>query len=312
MRRGTVLWGVNNIFTVRSEGSEVRCTLKGKILRTDEIAYNPLAPGDEVEFETDPADESAGRIVGRLSRRSEFKRWNNKRKADQAIAANADLLLCVASPLSPPFRPRFVDRVLVSALIGGIEPVIVLNKTDQGIPDDVRERLDDYRAIGYSVLYCSAKSGEGIAAVDLAIGSKRTVIIGQSGTGKSSIINLLSPDADLRIGEVSSKHNRGRHTTIYSVMVEFGSSAGEMREIIDTPGIREIHVTGIEPPALQEYLPEIWRLCGSCSLPRCSHLHEPGCEIIAALSRGEIHPDRYESYCRIYDDLSNRDDSSYE
>jgi ribosome biogenesis GTPase len=299
--KGTVLFGMNNIFNILplTKSEILECRIKGKILKDAVGAYNPLAPGDVITYEIDENHQGKGMILSREERTNYFSRWNKKRNAPQTIAANLDLLICVTSPELPPFRPRFIDRALISSERGGVKPLIVMNKMDQIISDMVINRLNDFKKIGFEVLYCSAETGEGVDVVKERIAGKTVAFIGQSGVGKSTLLNLIEPEINQKTAEVSLKDSRGKHTTCYSLMVE-NSQGGN---IIDTPGVRELLLYDIEVLELQEYFPEMEPYFGTCTYSSCTHTHEPGCSVLEALNAGKIHVDRYESYQRILDEL---------
>jgi ribosome biogenesis GTPase len=298
--RGLVICGSRNVFTVRGEGRELECRIKGKILKNMEGYYNPLAPGDHVLVEPDLLHADEGMITEAEERKNLLTRFNQKGRCSQILAANLDLLLCTTSPDSPPFRPRFLDRLLVQAEIAGIEAVILVNKYDLNKDDpDVEERLTDYVRIGYRVLRISANTGFGFDEFSALIMGKTSALLGQSGVGKSSIINALSPDYKMRIGALNEKYNRGSHTTTLSVMVEMPNGY-----IIDTPGIRRMVPDGIVSSELISYMKEFSPLEGHCAYGHsCSHRSEPGCKIMEAVAAGAIHEDRYESFLRIQDEL---------
>jgi len=294
---GQVLFGSNNIYTVAGDGRQYQCRIKGKVLRAEQEAYNPIAAGDEVEFQPDPLNPSTGWILGRRERRSCLERWNKKRQAVQVLAANADLLLAVASAKSPPFRPRFIDRLFVAGQAGGVEPALAVNKCDLGLEPAARERLDSYRAAGYRVLECSALSGQGLEELRALLDGRLTVRAGQSGGGKSSLLNRLCPGLDLAVADVSGKYDRGVHTTSFARLFRLPGGGG----VIDTPGVREYEVAGIRPEELAAYFREFE---GSrCAIPACLHHQEPGCAVREAARGGGLHPDRYESYLRLLADL---------
>jgi ribosome biogenesis GTPase len=299
VKSGTILYGVQNIFTVRSGRNRYECRIKGKRLSLETDYYNPLCPGDLIQFDVLDDDQRKGLITGIRPRKNVFSRWNKKRSAPQLIAANIDILVCVCSPDSPPFRPRFIDRVLVICEKEGIAPCICLNKGDFPIPDAVRTRLDTFRDLGYAVLISSATQGTGISDIAAVIRGKTAAFVGQSGVGKSSILNALKPGLGLKTGSVSTKFNRGNHITNHAVLLEWEAET----QIIDTPGIREIGMHGIDVAVLSSYFPETRPLTGSCSFDPCTHLHEPGCAVSAAVKSGNIHPDRYDSYRRIAAEL---------
>lgn len=302
LREGKIAFGANNIFTVLSGSETFLCRIKGKVLREEEVTYNPLAPGDEVEFAVDSHTEGEGKILNRKPRRNALVRWNRKRQSRQTIAANIDLLVCVGSVGNPPFRPRFIDRVLIGAV--DMDTLIVINKSDLAIPPDVGQRLENYRDIGYRSLLCSALDGAGLDALEGEVAGRTCVYFGQSGVGKSSLINRLYPGLRMEVGSISRKYDRGRHTTKNSILVKH-----ERGTVIDTPGIRHIDLVLQEPEGLDSLFPDFVNFTGYCAFQPCSHLHEPGCAVKEAVQQGKIHPDRYESYVRIYRELEEKKNS---
>jgi ribosome biogenesis GTPase len=283
------------------EGALVRCSLKGKKLKGAERFYNPLAAGDMVEWE--PSSAGIGTISALMPRRSYFWRYNEKGKAIQVIAANMDLVVCVTSVSMPPFRPRFIDRVSLEPSSEGLPFVIALNKTDLGMDAETARRMDDYRRIGFETMELSVSAGQGIEALRHRIQGRTSVFVGQSGVGKSSILNALETGLGLKVGEVCEKFERGRHTTVAGVLVELLDGA---TRVIDTPGFRRLAVRGIDPVTLSACFPEIRAVSSGCSLgARCKHLDEPGCKVKAAVDAGTIHEDRYESYTRILMELED-------
>jgi ribosome biogenesis GTPase len=314
---GLVLRGSRNIFTVRpnteqSAQYDTECRIKGKVLKIAEDHYNPIAPGDQVKIEINPLHPGTGMIVGLEERKNFFSRFNQKGNCPQLLAANVDLVLCMTSRQSPPFRPRFLDRVLLQAESAGIPALIVCNKIDldtDGSNDDIldaNERLEDFRRIGFDVAFISTRTGEGIDDLRRRIEGKRSVLIGQSGVGKSSLINALMPETTLRTGKINEKYDRGNHTTTLSAMVEINDTTW----IIDTPGIRRFIPNGISAEELIVNMREFAPLAGKCSFGlSCSHRSEPGCKIMEAVTAGVIHEDRYNSFLRIHDELSGKNDA---
>jgi ribosome biogenesis GTPase len=303
--KGLVIRGSRNLFVVRMGAGpvikETECRIKGTVLKGVEGFYNPLAPGDIVEVED-------GLILGLEKRRNAFSRFNQKGQAPQLLAANVDLVLCVTSPCSPPFRPRFLDRALLQAEASEIPAVIVCNKYDLEDGDiDMEERLSDFERVGYPVFRLSVLSGEGLDDFRSFIAGKFSVLVGQSGVGKSSLVNALIPDLNSRTGVINEKFDRGNHTTTQSVLLDVPFSA-ETR-IIDTPGIRRFAPAGVTPENLIYDMREFAPLAGRCSYGlSCSHEIEPGCKIMEAVHAGVIHEERYESFLRIREELSGKQD----
>jgi len=313
---GVVFRGSRNIFTVRLDGTAgaIECRLKGKVLKGAEGFYNPLAPGDRVEVETDPGQPETGMIVALEKRENIFSRFNQKGNCPQLLAANVDQVLCVATRLSPPFRPRFLDRVLLQADVAGIPAIIVCNKIDldgeSGGEDrlDADERLEDFRRIGYAVIEVSAKTGQGLGLLRERLAGKRSVFTGQSGVGKSSLLNALAPGLGIKTGAVNEKYDRGNHTTTLAAMIEpsaFCPGFPASTRVIDTPGMRRFVPDRIGKEELAAQMREFAPLAGKCTYGlSCSHRSEPGCKIMEAVHAGAIHEDRYESFLRIFDELA--------
>lgn len=331
MIRGTVLGGTNNQFEVeRADGTVLLCSIKGKILRESEGYYNPLAPGDLVEIAPDEHDSARGQILSLVPRKNHFVRWNQKGKAPQLLASNLDLLVIVSTPAEPPFRPRFVDRALIQSEAEHIEPLILMNKCDLEFDADTEERLADWERLGYTVLRASAKTGEGLDALVRRLSGKLSAFVGQSGVGKSSLLNALDSGLSLRTSGLSEKYCRGTHTTTRGMLYHLpfgsvpaadaapGAAAPESAasdavapgaglpdaSIIDTPGVRRFVLHDIPAKDLALYFREMEPLVGTCSWGlSCSHEHEPGCKILEAVYAGVIHEQRYESWQRIREEI---------
>ncbi|MBN1697407.1 MAG: ribosome small subunit-dependent GTPase A [Spirochaetales bacterium] len=296
---GTVLYGINNIYTVLAGNRELRCRIKGKILEEEGRYYNPIASGDRVVVMEDPISDSMGWIVERGERDNGFYRFNRKKKLPQVIASNIDCIMAVCCDHRPPFRPRFIDRIIIAAQIEGIDVVILANKCDLGFSEMTKERLDEYGRIGYRVIHCSAITGKGVNDITGIMEGKLTVFIGQSGVGKSSLLNRIEPDLGLKIGAVSSKYDRGVHTTRFSLMMRLSSGA----RVIDTPGIREFFLYNLKPEELKYYFPEFNVPQQQCGYSTCLHIAEPDCMVKKHVEEGKILGDRYESYVRIFESL---------
>ncbi|MDC7235273.1 MAG: ribosome small subunit-dependent GTPase A [Spirochaetales bacterium] len=304
--KGLVLWGINNIYTVKGldDGVTRECRIKGKKMDFETRFYNPLSAGDFVEFEDIPGESERALLLSRYDRKNYFARWNKKGRALQTLAVNMETLYCIVSPESPPFRPRFIDRALILAEQGHLDVSIILNKCDQDIPEWVAQRLEYFKAMGIPVFKTSCETGEGIDTLKKELQGKTVGFAGQSGVGKSTILNQLIPGAGQRTAEVSEKMSRGRHTTNFAVMIPYEDESGY---IIDTPGIRDLLLWGIESPDLSHWFPDFQNLETECSFNGCRHLQEPGCAVKEAVEAGRINTDRYESYSRMMSELMDNE-----
>jgi ribosome biogenesis GTPase len=301
--KAIVLYGINNLFTLETEaGDRVSAGIKGKVLKESKGSYNALAPGDRVDFEPDARDPARGRILCLLERANAYRRWNEKGRSWQTLAANVDRVILVTSPSYPPFRPRFIDRVQASCSRAGLKLTVLLNKVDLGIEPEVSERLQDFMRIGVPLMRSSTLTGEGIEELRALVSSGLSVFTGQSGAGKSSVLNALQAGLGLKVGELCSKWDRGSHTTVVSALFHLEGTAGS---VVDTPGFRRFALRDIELDELASYFPEMAGLDSQCAFgPSCPHDGETECALLRAVDSGAIHPDRFESYLRMRDELA--------
>jgi ribosome biogenesis GTPase len=281
------------------DGQKYDCRIKG-IFRTKGIkTTNPIAVGDEVDFELEP-EQGTGVIIKLHPRRNYIIRKSiNLSKQAQIIAANLDQAILVVTLASPRTSLGFIDRFLVTAEAYDIPAALVFNKLDL-FSEEGLEILSDYQAIyehiGYPCYEVSSLKGTNIDQVSATIKDKVTLFSGHSGVGKSSLINALVPDLKLRTTEISEWHDKGVHTTTFAEMFELPQGG----YIIDTPGIRELGVIDIEKNELSHFFPEMRALLNQCRFNSCRHVNEPGCAVIKAVEEGEIELSRYESYLSIY------------
>ena len=319
---GLIIAGTNNTFTVECDDEITReCTIKGKVLKSDKQFYNPIAPGDRVVIESDPINEKKGQILSVLERKNTFLRWNVKGRCPQLLACNLNYLILVCTPDEPPFRPRFIDRALAQAEHQGITPVVVCNKWDlaEKMQTDGREneyeeidrRLSIWSDLGYQVLRISAKTGEGMQQFAELLEDKLSAFVGQSGVGKSSLINVMDDTCVLKTGSLSKKYGRGSHTTTKGTLIHltlneslFEGVKGRKADIIDTPGIRRFVLDDVEAPDLAMYFKEFEPFIGKCKFGlNCKHVTEPDCAILKAVQDGDITQERYDSWSRIRDEI---------
>jgi len=317
LAKGLILWGVKSIYYVSNldekDKKTYECRIKGKIIDIKTQIKNrkdisPLVTGDIVDFNI--VDENSGVIVSRHERKNEILRLKNNGREIQTLAANTDRLIIVDSVVSPPVRPFFIDRCIFSAETMSIPVTIVLNKSDlieKGSDEYTLTKriIDAYSKIGIETIITSVSNGNGIDRLYNVLQNKISNMIGRSGVGKSSIIKKLSNDRiDPRIGAVSSKFNRGTHTTNFSQIYSFDNI-----RIIDTPGIREFSIYIDQPSLVEQYFRDFDGYRDNCKYPNCQHISEPGCKVLEALNDGLIYDFRYESYIRIRDTIDKLKDS---
>lgn len=262
-----------------------------------------VAVGDAVEVVIPPTEgnQEYEAVVARVEqRRSEFRRMHPSGRSIQTLAANVERIVIVASADEPPFRPGFVDRVLVCAAACQLPAALVLNKCDLGVKPEDAELLNAYRQIGVQVLVVSATKGLGLDTLRALLVSGRAVLSGHSGVGKSSLLAALAPELEkeILVGEISEYSGRGMHTTTHAKL--YHASWGD---VIDTPGIREFTPADTDRKNLWAWFPEIAARNGQCGFSDCTHIHEKNCAVLTAVANGEIHPRRHESYQRIYETL---------
>lgn len=273
--------------------------LRGKVRLEGSTATNPVAVGDRVVFSAseEPSQSSPATITEILPRRNHLvRRSTNLSKQTHVIAANLDRVIVVTSLYFPAIKLPFLDRVLVSCEMYGIPAVIVLNKTDlygDEVPEEIEHFKAIYKSAGYKVLETSVRSKESILPLKAICATGTSLMCGESGVGKSSLIKAMDPSLNLRTGDISEAHLQGTHTTSLYEMYRLSSGGGY---IIDAPGLRGFGIVGNEKGETAKYFPEMLRVSDSCKFIPCTHTHEPECAVKAALQRGEIFAERYNSY----------------
>ena len=269
--------------------------LRGRLRLKAAGITNPVAVGDRVRYEDDT-------IVEVLPRRNYvIRRSTNLSRQAHIIAANVDMAYIVVSLYFPEVKLPFLDRILVTCEVYGIPVTIVLSKTDMYrdvAPEAIAAFRSIYEGAGYPVLETSVRTGEGISSLREACSGRVNLFSGESGVGKSSLIKALDPSLDPKIGEISEAHLQGKHTTSLYQMYPLASGG----YVIDSPGIRGFGLVDLEKEEIYKYFPEMLRASAGCRFTPCTHTHEPGCAVKAAVDSGEISAERYNSYLGMLED----------
>jgi ribosome biogenesis GTPase len=256
--------------------------------------------GDDVHITR--LDDANGMIEKVLERRTVFERPMVGTKADrkQVLAANLDQLAIVASVKEPKLKTGLIDRMIVAARAGRMEPLVVINKTDLSLPDEYEDMVAAYRKVTKGAFAVCAISGTGVDELQKALGAHRTMFAGHSGVGKSTLLNYMIPGLDQKTAEISSYSGRGKHTTTNIELYELPNGGF----VIDSPGLKVMGLWEVEAEELRHYYPEFETFEAGCRFQQCSHVHEPGCAVQKAVERNEIESFRYENYVAIFASLA--------
>jgi len=293
MLLGLIVRAQSGFFEVAMESGRVTTQLRGKLKRGPRIG-DAAAVGDRVRVSL--LDDGTGIIEQVLPRERVLSRQAPGRKtAEQVIVANPDQVVFVVACADPDPNFRMLDRLLVTAEREQIPARICANKIDLVVERAARAEFDEYAQLGYPVHYVSARTGKGTKALRRALAGKISVFAGPSGVGKSSLLNAIQPGLGLHTAEVSQVTGKGTHTTVVPELLALDVGG----YVADTPGLRAFALWDIEPEEVDGYFPEIRDLVADCAFNDCTHLHEPGCAVIAAVERGQVSPERYDSYCHI-------------
>ena len=305
--RGLVVKNTGSWYTVKTdEGQLVNCKVKGNFRLRGIRSTNPVAVGDRVQI-AENAEGTA--FITEIDDRRNYiiRKSPNLSKQSHIIAANVDQALLVVTVNYPQTSTTFIDRFLASAEAYRVPVALLFNKTD--MLDDGERRLQDmmmalYEDVGYECRAISAETGLGVAGLEKLLAGKISVLSGNSGVGKSTLINRILPGANLRTAEISDAHNQGTHTTTFSEMLQLPSGG----YLIDTPGIKGFGTFDIEPGELSGYFKDIFRFSKDCRFSNCTHTHEPGCAVLRAVEEHHIAQSRYQSYLSM---LEDKDESKY-
>ncbi|WP_162052053.1 ribosome small subunit-dependent GTPase A [Pontibacter pamirensis] len=305
--KGVVVKSTGSWYLVRdAEGKMHRARLRGKFKQKDSKVSNPLAVGDRVEFDIEQTGEDTA-VIHKIEDRENYiiRQSTHKTAYSHIIASNLDQALLIVTLVSPRTSFGFIDRFLVTAEAYDIPATLVFNKTDlydEDVRDYQRQISHMYEQVGYQSLSVSAKDNEGIEEMQALLQGKTTLLSGHSGVGKSTLINLIVPDLELKTSEISDFSDKGVHTTTYAEMFEVSDDT----YIIDTPGIKELGIVDIPAAELSHFFPEMRERMNQCRFNNCTHFNEPGCAVVEAVRQNEISLTRYESYLSMMHGGDNR------
>ncbi|MBQ9216492.1 MAG: ribosome small subunit-dependent GTPase A [Prevotella sp.] len=300
--KGLVIKNTGSWYTVLTDdGQLLQCKVKGNFRLKGIRSTNPVAVGDHVVV-----DEGCWIVEIEDRRNYIIRKSINLSKQSHIIAANVDQAMLVVTVANPQTSTTFIDRFLASAEAYRVPVILVFNKSDL-LSEEERHyqqmMINVYETIGYECLAISAKKGEGVDVLRPMLEGKITLLSGNSGVGKSTLINHLVPGVNLRTAEISDAHNTGQHTTTFSEMIPIGGGW-----LIDTPGIKGFGTFDIEPEELTSYFKEIFHFSKDCRFSNCTHTHEPGCAVLKALEDHYIAESRYQSYLSM---LEDKDEGKY-
>ncbi len=306
MKEGIVTKATGNLYSVEDlEGIKYSCRIKGKLRTYGLKSTNPVAVGDNVIFEYSKEND-IGYIIDIKERKNYIiRKSTNLSKQYHIIAANIDQAVLTVTIVEPETNTDFIDRYLVSAEAFRIPVIIIFNKFDLyngTILEKFNSLFTLYKKIGYYCIETSTINGLNLSIVKELLKDKITVINGNSGTGKSTIINSIYPGLDLKIGNISYYHKTGMHTTSYSEMFKIREGG----YIIDTPGIKAFGLSDFYKEELYHFFPEIFKISNNCRFYNCTHIHEPGCFVLKAVDDGIISESRYKSYFNLFYDENKK------
>ena len=301
MKNGVVYKSTGSWYTVKAEnGTFYECRIKGKFRIKGIKSTSPVSVGDHVQFDVETkGDETIG-IINKIEKRDNYiiRKSVNLSKQTHIIAANIDVAFLLITLNNPPTFTSFIDRFLVTAEAYEIRAVLLFNKIDTYNEDELLEvklLAALYRTIGYECLGISATTGKNVDKVKEMMKGKVSMFSGHSGVGKSTLVNTLEPNLNLKTTQISNQHMQGQHTTTFAEMFDLSFGA----QIIDTPGIKGFGIVEVDKEELGGYFPEFFKLKENCKFSNCLHLEEPHCAVKEALEKEEIAWSRYRSYLQM-------------
>lgn len=298
---GLVYKSTGSWYSVKTEqGDRYECRIRGKFRIKGIKSTNPVAVGDIVEFDLDSINDETVGVITEIHKRENYiiRKSVNLSKRTHIIAANIDQLFLMITLNNPPTLTTFIDRFLVSAEAYHIKAILLFNKIDTYNEEELLEvkfLAATYREIGYECIGVSAKTGKNVDKVKELMKGKVSIFSGHSGVGKSTIINIIEPDLNIKTAKISEQHKQGQHTTTFAEMYDLNFGA----KIIDTPGIKGFGIVDIEKEEIGNYFPEFFAIKNECKFNNCLHIDEPNCAVKEALENGKIAWSRYKSYVQI-------------
>ncbi|MEE9514738.1 MAG: ribosome small subunit-dependent GTPase A [Candidatus Brocadiales bacterium] len=294
MKQGTVFKVEGPSCQVEADGHTYTCSIRKKLKTASDKRTSPVVVGDLVRFSETSPDEGVIEEIGeRQTRLSRVAPWAPGK--EHVVVANMEQVLVVMATKDPPIKAGLIDRYIIASENGGLSSVICVNKIDLVDEEEVSWVKDLYGGLGYPVLFTSATKDTGIEELAGALKDKKTVLAGQSGVGKSSLINRIQPGLGLRIQDIRMAARKGKHTTSWVTLLKMDIGG----YVVDTPGIRELGLWDIREPDVAEFFRDIWEIGKGCHFSRCTHSHEPRCAVKAAVEQDTLDERRYGSYLRI-------------
>lgn len=298
--QGIVIKNTGNVYTVKTDAGVTECRIKGNFRLKGIKSTNPVAVGDNVIISV--REDNSAYINEILPRRNYIvRKASNLSKQSHILAANVDVCLLVVTINHPVTSTTFIDRFLASAEAYRVPMVLVFNKVDiydETELDEMKNLINLYKKIGYRCIETSATLSVGIDELREIVSGRISLLAGNSGVGKSSLVNALSPDVAARIGEISKIHNKGMHTTTYSEMFELMPGS----YLVDTPGVKGFGVYDMKTEEIADYFIEIFEYSKGCRFRNCTHTHEPGCAVLEAVKNNDIAVSRYSSYISMIEE----------
>ena len=298
---GTVYKSTGSWYTVKAQnGNTYECRIKGKFRLKGIKSTNPIAVGDHVDFELETKNDTITGVINKIRDRKNYivRKSVNLSKQTHVIASNIDQVFLLITINNPPTFTSFIDRFLVTAEAYSIKTVLLFNKIDTYDDDtllEIKYLAAVYRKIGYECIGISATTGKNVDKVKALMKDKVSMFAGHSGVGKSTLVNAIEPNLDLKTKAISTQHQQGQHTTTFAEMFDLSFGA----QIIDTPGIKGFGVVDMNKEEIGDYFPEFFALKQDCKFNNCLHIQEPKCAVKKALEDDEVAYSRYKSYLQI-------------